>query len=249
VTEYASKAPFIRLLRLPQRHGHSFSSVVYATEAGINAIETDHYEFIGLLDGDVAFEETYYEALLQRFAGDPQLGLAGGLVIDCIDGKKQRAVQSLRDVAGAVQFFRRECFEAIGKLLPIPEGGWDAITCVRARMSGFNTRTFQELEIQHLKPRNVAAGNILKRTWQLGIREYAVGNHPLFELAKCFYRCVEYPYVINGFLRLGGYVWCHLMRRKRLLPTETIQFIHSEQLGRLFRWPVGKITTRKLSLP
>ena len=137
VRESASKHGFIRLLRLTRRPGRNFASVVFAAESGIAALKHQNYEFIGLLDADIRFAPNYYEQILSRFATDPGLGMAGGLVVDCYGGRRHPGPQSLRDVAGAVQFFRRQCFESLGGLVAVPEGGWDAITCVQARMRGF----------------------------------------------------------------------------------------------------------------
>jgi poly-beta-1,6-N-acetyl-D-glucosamine synthase len=236
VSQYASKHAFIRLLRLTGRPQRNFASVVFAVDSGIAALSTKDYKFIGLLDGDIRFPEKYYEEMLLRFTKDAKLGLAGGLVVDCYDGRRHPGPQSLRDVAGAVQLFRRECFESLGGLVAVPEGGWDAITCVQARMRGFKTQTFPEIEVDHLKPRNIAEGNFFRRTWQLGIREYALGNHPLFEVMKCGYRCIERPVFLKGFLRFSGYIWCCLNRRKRMLPADLIRFIRKEQMARVFRW-------------
>jgi glycosyltransferase involved in cell wall biosynthesis len=235
VMQYASKHEFIRLLRLAGRPERNFASVVFATESGIAALRTKDYEFIGLLDGDIRFSDKYYEEILLRFANDAKLGLAGGLVVDCYAGRRHPGPQSMRDVAGAVQFFRRECFESLGGLVAVPEGGWDAITCVQARMRGFKTETFPEIEVDHLKPRNIAEGNLFRRTWQLGVREYALGNHPLFEMIKCGYRCIERPVLLGGFLRFAGYVWCVLNHRPRMLPAEIRRCIRREQMTRLFR--------------
>jgi glycosyltransferase involved in cell wall biosynthesis len=241
VLEYASKYAFIRLLRLTRRPDRNFASVVFATEAGLAALKTKDYAFIGLLDGDIKFPENYYEEMLVRFSSDPQLGLAGGIVIDSYAGRRYPSQQSLRDVAGAVQFFRRECFESLGGLVALPEGGWDAITCVQVRRHGFKSQTFPEIEVDHLKPRNVAEGNIFQRTWQLGVREYALGNHPLFEFLKCSYRCLGRPYLIGGLLRFGGYCWCCLTRRSRMLPPEIMRAIRQEQMARILWWagPTG----------
>lgn len=236
VKDYASRFGFIRLLRLTQRPGRNFGSVVFATEAGVAALNTKDYEFIGLLDADIRFSEHYYEEILRRFSTDPMLGLAGGLVVDCYGGIRRRVGQSLTDIAGAVQLFRRECFESLGGLVALPEGGWDAITCVRARMNGFKTRTFLEIEVDHLKPRNIAEGKLVRRTWQLGVREYAVGNHPFFQAIKCGYLCIKPPFLIGGFLRFAAYTSCCLRRRKRMLAPDIISFIRQEQLNRLFQF-------------
>jgi hypothetical protein len=113
--------------------------VVRATETGVRSLTTTDYSYIGLLDADVSFAPDYYERLIGEFERDPELGLAGGLVLD-VGTSRKRNIQNLNEIAGATQFFTRKCFEVIGGLLAIPEGGWDAITCVRARMNGFKTR-------------------------------------------------------------------------------------------------------------
>lgn len=235
VTHYSAKHEFIRLLRLTRRPQRNFASVVFATESGVAALKTKDYGFIGLLDGDIRFPENYYEEILLRFVKDPKLGLAGGLVVDFYGGRHHPGPQSLIDVAGAVQFFRRDCFESLGGLVAVPEGGWDTITCVQARMRGFKTETFPEIEVEHLKPRNSAEGNLVRRIWQLGVRDYALGNHPFFQVAKCGYRCIERPWFLVGFLRFAAYAWCYLHHRTRHLPAEIIRSIRQEQIARVFR--------------
>ncbi len=236
VRDYAAKYPFIHLLRLTRRPHRSFSSVVFATEAGIDALSYKDYDFIGFLDADIRFAETYYAEILEKFAGDIKLGLAGGLVVDCVGGRRVVNKQSLRDVAGAVQFFRRTCFDSLGGLIAIPEGGWDAITCVQTRMHGFSAQTFPEIQVDHLKPRNAAEGNIARRLFQFGVRDYALGNHPLFETGKCAHRCLEQPYMIGGIMRFIGYLWCCITQKKRMLSPEIIMEVRRWQLARLFRF-------------
>jgi glycosyltransferase involved in cell wall biosynthesis len=240
VARYAAANPWIRLLRLAGRPRRNFASVVFATETGYRHLECEHYSFIGLLDADVRFQRAYIENLLSRFATDPKLGLAGGLVVDVIAGRRVNSRQHLQEVAGAVQFFRRACFEAIGSLVPLPEGGWDAITCLHARMKGFKTATFPDLIVEHLKPRNIAEGNVFRRHWQFGLREYALANHPLFEVIKCCARCMEHPVFVGALSRFAGYCWGGITRRRRMLPGPVIDFARREQLERLKRLlPIG----------
>ena len=233
IKSYALHHPSIRYLLIEKHTGRGFGSVVFATETGIQALETNDYDYIGFLDGDIKFQERYYEEILLRFSTDHQLGIAGGLVIDLNDSNQKPNRQSLSEVAGAVQFFSRECFLSLGGLVALPEGGWDAITCVQARMNGYKTRTFPELKVDHLKPRNIAEGNLFRRTVQLGVREYALGNHPLFEVVKCAYRSLNSPFFLDGILRFLGYARCYLNRKKRVISPEIIQFIRQEQITRL----------------
>jgi glycosyltransferase involved in cell wall biosynthesis len=233
INRYAGMVPWLRLIQLKDRPPRNFASVVFATESGINSLRTTDYAFLGLLDADVRLPSNYYAQILARFAAEPHLGLAGGLVLDWVDGRLIRNRQSLHDVAGAVQFFRRDCFETLGGLMPLPEGGWDAITCVRARMSGFRTASFPDLIVEHLKPRNAAEGNLFRRNWQLGVRDHALGSHPLFEVVKCCARCLDFPPLIGSLSRLIGFGWTAVSRPKHRLPAEVAHYIRHEQLARL----------------
>jgi glycosyltransferase involved in cell wall biosynthesis len=236
VRRYAADHRFINFVRLHGKPERSFASVVHVTEAGVKAIKSTNYEYLGLLDADVRFGPNYYEALLERFSVDSKLGLAGGVVVDVVDGKVIKGRQYIENVAGATQFFRKECFESLGGLVAIPEGGWDAITCVVARANGFRTATFPELRMEHLKPRNISQGNIVSRYWQLGIREYALGYHPLFEVLKCLSRSLLSPVIIGSSVRFAAFFLCHLTRRKRTLDCNLINTIQNEQLRRILPW-------------
>jgi len=233
VKSWASRLPFIHYLRLENRPDRAFSSVVFAMEAGLNALRAGDYNFIGILDGDIRFAPDYYEQILARFGQNKRLGLAGGLALDVIDGKHVRQGQYLGDVAGAVQLFRRECFEALGGLIAIPEGGWDAITCVGARMNGYETRTFEDIVVDHLKPRNSGMGGWLTRKWIMGSRDYALGYHPLFEFFKCCSRTMEYPPVIGAATWWLSFGYATIRGRKRLLPGAVKKQVRKEQMERL----------------
>jgi glycosyltransferase involved in cell wall biosynthesis len=230
---FTERHPHIRAVHLAGRQEHSFASVVHATETGIRELRCRDYNYLGLLDADVRFPADYFQRLLAKFENNPRLGLAGGLVVDVGPGQRTKSHQNLNEVAGATQFFTRACFESLGGLLPIPEGGWDAITCVRARMNGFTTATFPDLVMDHLKPRNTAKGNWWRRNWQLGVRDYALGGHPAFEIAKCCSRALESPPLAASTARLCGYFQSALERKKRLIPEEVLSYVRREQLQRM----------------
>lgn len=240
--------PWISLLTLAHRADRNFAAVVRATEAGIRALPTTTYGFIGLLDADVQFGAAYFGTLLEEFATNPRLGLAGGVVID-VGLRKDVLPRNRRDVPGAVQFFRRECFESLGGLLAIPEGGWDALTCARARMQGFETRLVTRLVVDHLKPRNIAEGSALRRVWQLGVRDYALGYHPLFELLKCLARAFERPTIVGSLARWTGYCCAVFRQQPRLVPPALLAFVRREQMGRMFPRLVSPETTSPVASP
>lgn len=226
--------PWVRLLALPPRSGRDFAAVVRNTELGVRALECGDYAFLGLLDADVSFQADYFEQLVRRFNADQQLGLAGGVVID-VGTPRDRLPRNRHDVPGAVQFFRRECFDSLGGLIAIPEGGWDALTCAVARMRGYKTRLFTDLIVDHHKPRNIAYGGQLRRRWQLGIRDYGLGYHPLFELAKCCGKLHHHPVFFGAASWWLGYCSAMLQGRRRLIPAELVAFMRREQTTRMRR--------------
>jgi poly-beta-1,6-N-acetyl-D-glucosamine synthase len=233
IQEYAGTHPFVRHVRLEGRPERSFSSVVFVTEAGYKALRSTDYDYIGLLDADIRLSPEYYERLLAKFVAEPQLGVAGGLVYDVVEGDPERVKPNLNEVAGAVQMFRKGCFESMGGLLAIPEGGWDTITCVCARMNGFRTQTFPDLLVEHLKPRNVVFGHPLKRKWQMGVRDRILGTGVLFEALKCCARIAERPFLLASVARFGGFAWSGLSRRPTMLPEKVRLRIRQEQASRL----------------
>ena len=252
VESAAMERPWIRLLKLPARPGRSFAAVVKNTEAGIAALKSVDYDYLGLLDADIEFQSDYYEKLLRHFQDSPRLGLGGGVVVDV--GSRAAAPRNLADVPGAVQFFRRECFTSLGPLYQIPEGGWDCLTCVVARMNGFDTRLFPELVVNHLKPRNAAEGGLFRRHWQLGQRDYALGYAPEFAVARWFARAlVPSPGPLGALAALLGYAGAGLRGLPRVIPSDVVAFLRKEQrarlLGRRMNRPIGVRSDRQLSSP
>jgi glycosyltransferase involved in cell wall biosynthesis len=231
VEEAARDHPWIRLIRLDAGHTRCFAAVVRNTMLGIRSATIRDHTHLGLIDADIEMAPDYFETLLDRFARDPLLGLAGGLVVD--PGMPVKPPSNLHDVPGAVQLFRRLCFDRMGGLTPVAEGGWDAVSCVQARMAGFRTRLFPDLVVRHLKPRNVSQGGAIRRKWQLGVRDQALGYHPLFEAVKCTSRIGESPAILGAVARWIGFCQASLMRRKRTLEPDVVNHLRSEQLARL----------------
>lgn len=234
VRGYLLQHSWIRLLELSPRKERCFSSVVMNTMKAITHLESQDYAYLGLLDADVVFDADYYEKTMRCFERDPILGLAGGVVIDPGESR-DRVPRNRLDIPGAVQFYRKECFEAIGGLIAIPEGGWDGVACVMARMAGYRTSLLCELVVDHLKPRNVSQGGVLNRRWQMGMRDYAVGYHPCFEAIKCLSRIGDTPCVAGSCAWWCGYVAGWIARKKSIVPEPVRQHLRREQIDRMKR--------------
>jgi len=234
VKRYDSDYEFIQLLcREPDRN-RDFASKVYAIRAGVEQLEEVSYEFIGNLDADVSFDPDYYERVLEKFEQNAKLGIGGGVIYDISGTKYRRQFTSVSwSVSGAIQLFRRKCYEDIGGYLPLKRGGVDMIAEVMARMHGWEVKAFSEITVMHHRRTGKGKGNIFLAGFKHGIMEYANGYHPLFQVARFFYRLKQRPYLLGSLCRTAGYSWASLSREQWAVPENVIKYMRWEQKQRL----------------
>jgi len=234
VQDYAARHDCIRLLRIEDDAKRNFASQVYAIDAGYDAVQDLDYEYMGLLDADIVVGPDYYERMLAAFAEDPKLGIAGGLVLDVHKGQifNPRA-DNLEHVAGGVQMFRRQCYADAGGYLPLRYGGMDVVAEVEARRKGWRVQTFDTIQVHHLRLTGYGEGGLIKPKYRDGLRQYLVGHHPLFIIAKCAKRTRERPYVIGSLATLTGFFVPWLLRRQKAVPAEHAAYVRKEQWKRL----------------
>ncbi|MDQ4090354.1 MAG: glycosyltransferase family 2 protein [Actinomycetota bacterium] len=247
----AERHPFIRLIRRSTGESGGFGSKVAAFEVGRAALADVDYEFIGNLDADVAFGPDYFERLLDAFAGDHRLGVAGGSIVEHLGDRTIPQRVSANSVAGAVQLFRRQCFDDTGGFVPLPLGGEDSTVEIMARASGWYVRTLFDLPVIHHGRIGVRNGSSIQARFCKGMTNYILGYDPAFHAAISAYRMRDRPYVVGGISMLAGYAWAALRRPPRALPDSGIRFLRAEQRRRLLgtlalRSPVrvGAFTSR-----
>jgi biofilm PGA synthesis N-glycosyltransferase PgaC len=235
VREYTADNPWIELLRMPDRAERHFAGKVDAFNAGYARVRDVDYKILVSLDADISFEVDYFSLLLGKLSGDPTLGLVGTPFQEISGQIYDYRFVSIEHVSGACQVFRRECFEAIGGYLPVKGGSIDHIAVISARMRGWNTRTFTEKVCLHHREMGTAQRRILSSKFKLGIKDYAIGNHPLWECFRIVYQMTIPPRFFGG-LALGiGFVWALLRRIEQPIPQALIGFHRREQMQRLKR--------------
>jgi biofilm PGA synthesis N-glycosyltransferase PgaC len=233
VKSYLSDNPWIELLRLPQRDGRHFAAKVRAFEYGQSRVAGLKYDVIGNLDADVSFDENYFDFLLRKFAENPRLGVAG---TPFREGSFQYDYRftNIEHVSGQCQLFRRECFEDIGGYIPREIGGIDLVAVTSARMKGWETRTFLEKPYVHHRKMGTATANFWKAPFKVGKKDYALGSHPLWHLARCIYQTTQPPILLNGGLRLAGFVSMMVRRTEKQVPADFVRFRRNEEMRRLW---------------
>lgn len=236
VQRYAVDYPWIELVRMPERRERHFAGKVLAFNAGL-ARAREKYEVVANLDADVEFDAEYFAFLLDKFAENPRLGVAG---TPFTEGSFQYDYRftSIEHVSGQIQVFRRECFEAIGGYVPREIGGIDHVAVISARMKGWETRTFLDKPYIHHRQMGTATANALMVCWNTGKKDYVLGSAPLFEVFRCIYQTRRRPVLIGGILHLAGYMWA-MIRLDRQVPADLVAFRKQEQMRRLKRFFSG----------
>jgi glycosyltransferase involved in cell wall biosynthesis len=233
VRRYASRHPWIELLRTPERKERNFAGKVQAFNAGYARIRDLEYDAIASLDGDISFDPDHFSFLLRKLAEDSRLGLVGTPFKEGPNQVYDYRFVNIEHVSGACQLFRRECFEQIGGYVPVKGGGIDYIAVIGARMRGWKTKTFPEKVCFHHREMGTAQQSTFGARVKLGAKDYALGNHPLWQLFRTLYQMSKRPMVVGGLAIFSGYMGAWLSRTEKSVSREMQAFIRREQMQRL----------------
>ncbi|PYK60252.1 MAG: glycosyl transferase [Verrucomicrobia bacterium] len=233
VENYIRDYPWIELVRRTQRSERSFSRKVDAFNAGLQRLGSREFEVIGNLDADLSFDPEYLEFLMDKFAEDPKLGVAGTPFVENGYDSARDSFEGENHVAGGCQLFRRQCFEEIGGYIGNPAGGIDWIAVTTARMKGWKTCSFPEKRFHHYRSLGTAERGIVASLFSYGEKDYYLGGSPVWELFRVCYRSAKRPFIIGGLALLAGYCWAALRRTKRPISPELMRFHRREQMNKL----------------
>lgn len=236
VRKYILDNPWIELVRVPERRERHFAGKVHAFNAGYARLNELEYAVIGNLDADISFDEDYFSFLLGKLVNDPKLGLVGTPFRDASSAVYDYRFTNIDHVSGACQLFRRECFEAVGGYVPVKGGCIDHIAVLTARMKGWKTRTFTEKVSMHHRAMGTAQQGMLMARFKNGGKDYAIGNHPAWELFRAVYQMTKRPFIIGGLMIVSGYGWAAVRRAERPVSPELVAFQRREQMQRLKRF-------------
>jgi biofilm PGA synthesis N-glycosyltransferase PgaC len=236
VRRYQAQNDWIELVRMPERSERNFAAKVYAFNAGRARAKELPYEVIVSLDADITFDIDYFKFLLEKLATDPALGLVGTPFREISNETYDYRFVSIEHVSGACQVFRRECFDDIGGYMPVKGGAIDNIAVISSRMKGWKTRTFTEKFCLHHRKMGTAQRSAWSARFKFGAKDYAIGNHPLWELFRALYQMTKKPFLVGGVALGTGYIWALLCGEKRPVSPELMRFHRREQMQRLKRF-------------
>ena len=239
VLRYAAQYSWIELLRMPERRERHFGGKARAINAGRERLADVEFDAIACLDADITFEPDYFEYLLAQLASDETLGLVGTPYKDVTTEVYDYRFVRVENVSGACQLFRRACFDDIGGYAVVKGGAIDTIASLTARMKGWKTRTFTGKLCLHHREVGTAQGGTLHARFNLGKRDWAVGNHPLWQVFRGLYQMLKKPYAVRGLALMAGYISAAARGGDRPATAELRAFRRKEQMQHLGRVLTG----------
>jgi glycosyltransferase involved in cell wall biosynthesis len=239
VKKYVAQHPWIELVRMPERTERHFAAKVHAFNAGYAKVRGTESDVIVSLDADISFENDYFAFLLEKLSANSALGLVGTPFRELSGGTYDYQFVNIEHVSGACQVFRRECFEAVGGYVPVKGGSIDLIAVITARMKGWKTRTFSEKSCLHHRAIGTAGRSLLKSRFKYGMKDYSIGNHPMWELFRTARQMALPPVLTGGLALAAGYLWAVVRQVPRPVSRELITFHRREQMQRLSQFIRG----------
>jgi len=233
ISRYLAKHPWIEMVQMPQRRDRSFAAKVHSFNAGYQRVKGLPYEIIGNLDADISFDRDFFAFLIERFAEDPALGVAGTVFREEGYSSETDSFEGQKHVSGQCQLFRKRCFEEIGGYIPHRAGGIDWMAVTTARMMGWKTKSFREKSFFHHRHLGTAERGFLASAFSYGQKDYYLGNHPIWELFRVAYQTTKWPYILTGLAFGLGYCWAFLCRTPRPVSRELMAFHRHEQMVKL----------------
>jgi glycosyltransferase involved in cell wall biosynthesis len=233
---YAKSFSWIIVLHNQRREGRSFAAKANNVNLGFAKLQNEGVDFgvVGNLDTDTSFAPDYIAFLMQKFAANPRLGVAGTPFTQ--DGgydSTRDSFEGQNHVAGPCQFFRRECWDDIGGYVANPAGGVDWIAVMTARMKGWKACSFAEKRYHHHRLMGTAGRSEVAALFSYGQKDYYLGGSPVWQLFRVAYRLGKRPYFVGGLALGFGYGWAWLRRIKRPVSDELMLFHRAEQMKKL----------------
>lgn len=232
--EAARLLPFVSFIRVDRGMERRFGAKANAFRIGSESLSLESYDYIGNLDADVTLPPNYYESLMNEMIMDTSLGVISGVCLDRTPKGYERTISSLDHAVGAVQFWRRSCFEMVGGYRTVTVGGTDSLAEAAARFHGWRAASIERLHVLHHKPIDSAGGRSASRAaYRAGLTDYYIGTHPVFAIIKAIRRWSVRPRIVSTALRTLGYVSKWATGEQTDAEPPLVDFVRREQSRKL----------------
>lgn len=232
LSQLINKVNFITVIERKSKEVRGVGSKVQSIKIALDTLKIENYQYIGILDGDIELPSNYYERMIEKLEEDKLLGVIGGTLSEIRNGKKYISRSGTHHVIGAVQFFKRRCFDEIGGIPILHTVGEDSAALIAARIAGWKTETIRDIKFEHLKPTGVSLSSAIEKGFKLGVGDFNIGVSVLFAIGKYIRRLFWRPIIIYGSCYAIGYLYSFVFVRKHEVSTAFIKKYKKEQMKR-----------------
>ena len=197
---------------------------------GLDRLNINDFDFIVRMDADVLFPSSFFRDIFEKFESNPRLGIASGVCYVEQNGALIEEKNPRFHTRGPLKVYRTACFKDINGL--DPEEGWDTIDEMKANMLGWQTSSFPDLKVIHMRRTQTASG-ILKGNRNIGRTSYYIGYHPIYATLRAVKSMLKKPYLIGGLYLLLGYLEGYIKRWPVVKDKTLIKYIRRQQLNKL----------------
>ena len=231
IDEYATQHSWIKTIHRENRgFRKAGGGVIEAFYDGYHSLELMDYDFIVKLDGDLSFENDYFEQCFEYFKRNPKLGISGGMLYHMINGQMVLEKKHIFHVRGATKIYRKKCWDDIGGLLRAP--GWDTLDEVKANMLGWESKSLSEIRVIHHRYTGKADGT-WRDSFKNGRANYISGYHPIFMLLKCLRMTLRRPYLLGSTALFCGFISGYFRNIPQVDDSGLIDYLRKQQIRRL----------------
>lgn len=231
VKRYASRHPFIEFIRREGIAKREFGSKSMAIQQAYERVKELSFDYVGNLDADISFGPSYYEQTLGFLEQNPKTGLVTGRRYDRCGRKFKPMPPNM--ITGAVQLFRRQCWEKIGGYLTLRYGGEDTVAALMVAMKGWKVECLEEAEVFHHRETGIGQGGFYRRHLNEGAQAHATGYHPVFYLAMMVRDAVLRATPFGNASSLLGYAIAACKAQDRVVPEELVRYVRRDQMQKL----------------
>jgi poly-beta-1,6-N-acetyl-D-glucosamine synthase len=231
-----SELSVLQVIALPRdgrrgRDGLAAAREIRAFNTGWRSAAAGGWDVIAKIDGDMELPPDYFERLLDEFADNPRLGVAGGRYVEQVSPRRwQRIGIPDHCVPGALKAYTADCLERIGGVPEIL--GWDTIDEVYARLYRFETRSFPALIARHHRPTGAAAG-VLRGRARHGACAWITHYPAYFAALRSLKQATRKPFGLSGLAFLWGYAAAALRGTPRVPDAAFRSQMRAELRGRV----------------
>jgi glycosyltransferase involved in cell wall biosynthesis len=191
------------------------------------------YHYLAIVDADMFLTSQYFEELIKTLEGDPELGIASGIILDKYENRKLVLFCDFKGdpaVAASAMLIRKECLASLGGF-PTSVGP-ENVLMIKAKNRGWKIKCVKHVSGIHNRPLPPSLSVVWHKFVKSGETYYKLGQHPINAILTAIYHIIwrakegliDYRTLVCGLAYLAGYFASLISGKDKLKDQEIINF-------------------------